>query len=503
MQAARCTTPRPGVLPGRRSRGRRSPPPGSRRCRAHCRHVRWGSPVGCGVLRRGRGLGVLPGVAVGAAVAGRYRLQREGRAGQRVVFERTGNGRRRAGKPGERGQITVPGGLRPGGVPAPVFEPGLRSGVPCRIRPRVPCRARPGIEHGARLGVGTAGGRGVRLPSGGWQGSRGLPGGADRQALGHRLALVALVPAGQVTRQVAVGRWRPGRTGIPRGGLGLGAAIGRRLGCRIARGLARPRHGRKRLVGGNLGPVLLVGELVPFRARPVVVIVALAPLPGPALAAGRSGRRLAPRVLPVPGAGCGGLHRGLVTGRVAPGRAEVHGRVIGRGEVVSGGPLRGTGVITAAGLSGRPDRGASSGRTARFGGFAGAPRCAVVVPAPRRPGLGARTVARVPSAAAGRRHPPGVPVPPALVLVAPPVAAAGPQVTLVMLVTAPEPNAQKDGNEDHYDYGRQANHEQDHRTTQLAMAIWAALARRTRPRRGPSPVSLAAWDHSWSELLEQ
>src|SRR5207302_8991672 len=117
---------------------------------------------------------------------------------------------------------------------------------------------------------------------------------------------------------------------------------------------------------------------------------------------------------------------------------------------------------------------------------------AAVVTARRRAGLAARTMAGVPPAAAGRRHPPGVSVPPALVLVAPPVAAAGPQVTLVMLVTVPEPNAQKDRNEDHYDYGRQANHEQDHRTTQLAMAIWAALARRTRPRRGPSPVSLAA-----------
>src|SRR4029077_18572581 len=142
---------------------------------------------------------------------------------------------------------------------------------------------------------------------------------------------------------------------------------------------------------------------------------------------------------------------GLVTGRVAPGRAEVHGRVIGRAEVVSRGPLRGTGVITAAGLRRRPHRRASRGRTARLRGFAGPTRCAVVVPAPRRPGRAARTVAGVPSAAAGRRHPPGVFVPPAIVLVATPVAAAGPKVTLVVLVTAPEPNAQKDGNEDHYD----------------------------------------------------
>ena len=128
----------------------------------------------------------------------------------------------------------------------------------------------------------------------------------------------------------------------------------------------------------------------------------------------------------------------------------------------------------------------------------------------RRRGLAAvvrcRSPGRVvpdPPAAAGHRHPPGIPVLPALLLVAPPVAAAGPQVRLVILVTAAEPNAQKDCNENHHDNGHQADHEQDHRTTQLAMAIWAALARRTRPRRGPSPVSLAAWEHSWSQLLEQ
>jgi hypothetical protein len=75
-----------------------------------------------------------------------------------------------------------------------------------------------------------------------------------------------------------------------------------------------------------------------------------------------------------------------------------------------------------------------------------------------------------------------------LILVAPTVSAAGPQVRLVMLVvTAPEPNAQKDRNEDHHDYGHKADYEQDHRTTQLAMAIWVALARLTRPRRGRLP----------------
>src|SRR5206468_10448751 len=137
-----------------------------------------------------------------------------------------------------------------------------------------------------------------------------------------------------------VGGCRPGRTGTARGWLGLRGAVGRGLCGHVARGPARTRHGRKGLVGGKLGPVLLLGELVPSRTGPVVVIVALAPLPGPALAAGRRGRRLAPRVRTVPGvihglvAGRGGLDRGLVTGRVAFGRAEVHGRVVGRREVV-------------------------------------------------------------------------------------------------------------------------------------------------------------------------
>jgi hypothetical protein len=50
------------------------------------------------------------------------------------------------------------------------------------------------------------------------------------------------------------------------------------------------------------------------------------------------------------------------------------------------------------------------------------------------------------------------------------------------VVTASEPHAQKDGNENHDDNGREADYqEQDHYTTQRSMAIWVALARRTRP----------------------
>ena len=252
-------------------------------------------------------------------------------------------------------------------------------------------------------------------------------GGADRQALGRRFAQIrAVIAAGQVTPHVTVGCLRPGRTGIPRCGLGVGPAVGRGQGCRIARGPARPRRGRKRLVGGKLGPVLLVGELVPFRTRPVVVIIALAPLPGPALAIGRNRRRFAPWVPPVPGVirglitDRGELHRGLVTGRVAICRSEVHGRVVGRGEVVGGGAPGGIGVVTPPGLGGCPDSGAGSRLLAVAGCLAGRPPwCAVVVAATRRPvpGRSAGTVAGIfaaPPAAAGRGHRPGIPVPPVL-----------------------------------------------------------------------------------------
>src|SRR6266702_3260456 len=199
--------------------------------------------------------------------------------------------------------------------------------------------------------------------------------------------------------------------------------------------------------------------------------------------------------------GRGELHRRVVARRVGPGRAEVHGRVVGRGEVVGMAP-RGAGVIAPARRCGRGD--GRAGRLLAVAGRVGPGRPArrAVVTAAAGvplPGRAARAVTVMLATAAGgaaprgRGHPPGIPLPPPLVLVAAPVAATGPHLRLVVLITAPEPNAQKDRNEDYHDYGHQADHEQDHRTTQLAMAIWAALARRTRPRRGPSPVSLATW----------
>jgi len=170
------------------------------------------------------------------------------------------------------------------------------------------------------------------------------------------------------------------------------------------------------------------------------------------------------------------------------------------GRVGGGPPLRAR-VVAATGLRGRGDGRARPGAR-------GPARCPVV-PAGRpiavtgRAALGvARVFAVAPAAgilAAACRPcggcPPGVALPPAIVLVsAPPVAATLAQVRLIV-VTAAKPNAQNDGDEDDHDNGHEADKEQDHRTTQLAMAIWVALARRTRPRRGPSPVSLAALDH--------
>src|SRR5262249_16232304 len=81
-----------------------------------------------------------------------------------------------------------------------------------------------------------------------------------------------------------------GSAGLSRGGPGAAcwALAGRRSG---------PGHGRERLVRGQLGPVLLVGELVPLAvvvAGPVIVVIALAAVRSrPALAGGWSRCRLA------------------------------------------------------------------------------------------------------------------------------------------------------------------------------------------------------------------
>ena len=162
----------------------------------------------------------------------------------------------------------------------------------------------------------------------------------------------------------------------------------------------------------------LIGQLVPFAARPVAVIVALAPLPGPGLARGRRGRRLAPRLLPVPAVvrglivGRGELPRGVITGEVASGRPEVHGRVVGRGVVVfGGGPARGPRVVTAACL--RSDGGAGRGRPAGGGGLTGGPTGRPVgVPAVRRsvPCGTAGTCSRGPRRARSWPPPPGRPL---------------------------------------------------------------------------------------------
>jgi hypothetical protein len=75
-----------------------------------------------------------------------------------------------------------------------------------------------------------------------------------------------------------------------------------------------------------------------------------------------------------------------------------------------------------------------------------------------------------------------------------PVAHGRPPVRLVIIIPA-APHAQKSRDEDGNDNGDEADHEQKHRTTQQAMAVWVAPARLTRPSRGPSPVSPAPRFH--------
>src|SRR5262249_60384029 len=130
-------------------------------------------PVGVGGSVTGRvagrstlavGLCMLPGTAVGAAVGGRVRLEGERRAGQRVVVEGAGDGRRCAREPGEHGQVAIPRGARPGsGAPTRLFRPwadvtrcarpgvpyhlwaGVAAGPPAPVSPRGAPRGRPRV----------------------------------------------------------------------------------------------------------------------------------------------------------------------------------------------------------------------------------------------------------------------------------------------------------------------------------------------------------------------
>ena len=129
----------------------------------------------------------------------------------------------------------------------------------------------------------------------------------------------------------------------------------------------------------------------------------------------------------------------------------------------------------------------------RPGGLAALRAAAVAVAI--APVLGLRPGRPLPAArgtaSAGRGPARGALVPPAGVVgVGPATAAiAGPAHRLIMIITAPEPHTQKDGNENHDDNGCEADHEeQDHYTTQRAMAIWVALARHTRPSTRAFPV---------------
>src|SRR5262245_2158224 len=118
-------------------------------------------PVGVGGAVTGRlagrstlavRLGVLPGTAVGAAVGGRVRLEGERRAGQRVVVEGAGDGRRCTREPGEHGQVAIPRGARPGcGASPRLLRPW--AGVTRRARPGVSYRLGAGVVAGPRAAV--------------------------------------------------------------------------------------------------------------------------------------------------------------------------------------------------------------------------------------------------------------------------------------------------------------------------------------------------------------
>src|SRR5581483_729392 len=70
---------------------------------------------------------------------------------------------------------------------------------------------------------------------------------------------------------------------------------------------------------------------------------------------------------------------------------------------------------------------------------------------------------------------------PAVFVLVSPIAAGRPDLRIVVFIATPEPDAQKDGDEDHDDYGDQADYKQDHRTTQQAMANLGGASEATRP----------------------
>ncbi len=466
---------------------------------------------------------VAPGGPVGAAVLRRSPTPREVRAGQRVVI---GPGRCGLGGGGQERGRAGRGGAGRGRVIRGRVGGGLAAAAD---RESFGGHGRGPLGQAGASGVGV---RAIRPPG---------------CALAARRPRGALGSVGSVGRLAAPG-WAV-RLGVRPGlGPGRGATGGRgrscgpgRLSCRRGAGLGRAGRGRERVVGGQFGPVLLVGELVPLRARPVIVIVVMAAARRPpaslglVLRPGRLGLRLRD-LRPHPGEHV--RIRQIRVGGDARGR-EVRG---GRAGVVEGVP--GPGV--------RPHRPA-----ARRGGGTGRPGahgrgrlgCVLVAPvaAGGRDALSALVVAAAGGtlAIAARRRLVSSRLVEARRLITPPRAAVSaglacgparrrgraggglaghPRVGAQASVTAPAAQPVPDGlapawlvfiiatasgqenpAHDRDDNGDEADHEQIHRTTQQAMAVWAAPARPTRPSRGPSPVSLAPRIHPrlsyWSVSL--
>ena len=104
---------------------------------------------------------------------------------------------------------------------------------------------------------------------------------------GARVAPAAPPGAATAGRPAAAQGRYPGAGRRPRRARGGWTAS--RPGCGLGRrgaGLRAAGRGRERLVGGQFSPVLLVGELVPLRARPVVVIVVVPATGRPAASLG-------------------------------------------------------------------------------------------------------------------------------------------------------------------------------------------------------------------------